>query len=46
MLTGWRDRRLLVQLPGRAKRNTAYTKLSAADSPISLLSPLEENNDN
>lgn len=44
MLTGWREQGLLVALPGRAKRNMAYTKPSAADSPISLLSPLEDNN--
>ena len=44
MLIGWRDQGLLVALPGRAKRNMAYTKPSAADSPISLLSPLEDNN--
>lgn len=45
MLTAWRDHGLLVALPGRAKRNMAYTKPSATDSPISLLSPLEDNND-
>ena len=44
MLTGWREQGLLVALPGRAKRNMAYTKPSAADSPVSLLSPLEDNN--
>jgi ATP-dependent DNA helicase RecG len=44
MLTGWREQGLLVSLPGRAKRNMAYTKPSAADSPVSLLSPLEDNN--
>ena len=45
MLTGWREQGLLVALPGRAKRNMAYTKPSAADGPISLLSHLEDNND-
>jgi ATP-dependent DNA helicase RecG len=45
MLTGWREQGLLVALPGRAKRNMAYTKPSAADGPISLLSQLEDNND-
>lgn len=44
MLTAWRDQGLLVALPGRAKRNMAYTKPSAADSPMSLLSSLEDNN--
>lgn len=44
MLIGWREQGLLVALPGRAKRNMAYTKPSAADNPISLLSPLEDNN--
>ena len=44
MLTGWREQGLLVALPGRAKRNMAYTKPSAADSPLTLLSPLEDNN--
>jgi ATP-dependent DNA helicase RecG len=44
MLTGWREQGLLVALPGRAKRNMAYTKPSAADNPVSLLSPLEDNN--
>lgn len=44
MLIGWREQGLLVALPGRAKRNMAYTKPSAADQPISLLSPLEDNN--
>jgi ATP-dependent DNA helicase RecG len=44
MLVAWRDQGLLVALPGRGKRNMAYTKPSAADSPMSLLSPLEDNN--
>jgi ATP-dependent DNA helicase RecG len=44
MLIGWREQGLLVTLPGRAKRNMAYTKPSTADGPISLLSPLEDNN--
>ena len=43
MLIGWREQGLLVALPGRAKRNMAYTKPSAADSPASLLSALEDN---
>lgn len=44
LLVAWRDQGLLVALPGRAKRNMAYTKPSAADAPMSLLSPLEDNN--
>lgn len=44
MLIGWREQGLLVALPGRAKRNMAYTKPSAADSSLSLLSPFEDNN--
>ena len=44
MLTGWREQGLLVALPGRAKRNMLYTKPSAADSPLLLLSPCENNN--
>ena len=43
MLIGWREQGLLMPLPGRAKRNMAYTKPSAADNPISLFSPLEDN---
>ncbi|MCW5629799.1 MAG: putative DNA binding domain-containing protein [Rhodoferax sp.] len=45
MLIGWREQGLLVPLPGKAKRNMAYTKPSAADNPMSLLSPLEDNNE-
>jgi hypothetical protein len=41
---GWREQGLLVALPGLAKRNMACTKPSAADQPVSLLSPLEDNN--
>jgi ATP-dependent DNA helicase RecG len=44
MLIGWRDQGLLVPLPGRAKRNMAYTKPSTADNPPPLLSPLVDNN--
>lgn len=44
MLIGWREQGLLVALPGRAKRNMAYTKPSVADSPLTLLSHLEDNN--
>lgn len=44
MLTGWREQGLLVALSGRAKRNMAHTKPSAADNPIALLFSLEDNN--
>jgi ATP-dependent DNA helicase RecG len=44
MLVAWRDQGLLLALPGRAKRNMAYTKPGAADSPLSLLSPIADNN--
>lgn len=44
MLIGWREQGLLVALPGRAKRNMAYTKPSVTDQPASLLSFLEDNN--
>jgi ATP-dependent DNA helicase RecG len=44
LLIAWREHGLLVALPGRAKRNMAYTKPSTAESPMGLLSPLEDNN--
>lgn len=44
LLTSWRENGLLVALPGRAKRNMAYTKPSVADGGLSLLSGLEDNN--
>jgi ATP-dependent DNA helicase RecG len=44
MLVAWRDQGVLLALPGRAKRNMAYTKQSAADSPMLLLSPMADNN--
>jgi ATP-dependent DNA helicase RecG len=44
MLASWRDGGLLVGLPGRGKRNMAYTKPALADSNLSLLSGLEDNN--
>jgi len=44
MLTGWREAGLLVAMPGRGKRNMAYTKPSLADSNLSLLSGLVDNN--
>ena len=43
-LIGWREQGLLVALPGRATRNMAHAKPCAADQPVSLLSPPEDNN--
>lgn len=34
MLAAWREQWLLVSLPGRGKRNMAYTKPAQVDSPI------------
>lgn len=45
MLTIWREQGLLLALPGRAKRNMAYTKPSNTESFLLLLSPLEDNNE-
>lgn len=44
LLATWRERSLLVALPGRAKRNMAYTKPGAAETTLSLLSEPEDNN--
>lgn len=45
MLVAWRDQGLLVPVPGRAKRNMAYTKPTKAETEVgSLLSGLEDNN--
>lgn len=44
LLTSWLENGLLVALPGRAKRNMAYTKPSVADSALSSLSELEDKN--
>lgn len=45
MLVAWRDQGLLVPVPGRAKRNMAYTKPTIAEAESgSLLSGLEDNN--
>ncbi|TDP72507.1 ATP-binding protein [Roseateles toxinivorans] len=44
LLISWREQGLLVSLPGRAKRNMAYTKPNGADAELSLLSALEDNN--
>jgi ATP-dependent DNA helicase RecG len=45
LLTGWRDKGLLVQVPGRARRNMAYMKPTGGTFDPSLLSSLEDNND-
>lgn len=45
MLAAWVEQGLLEPLPGRGKRNMAYTKPSQAGEQPSLLSGLEENND-
>lgn len=44
-LAVWREQGLLVPLPGRAKRNMAYAKPAQGGENGSLLSVLEENND-
>ncbi len=44
LLTLWREQGVLVPLPGRAKRNMAYTKPGAADVALGLLSGAEDNN--
>lgn len=45
MLVAWRDQGLLVAVPGRAKRNMAYTKPTKGDNEAEgLLSGLEDNN--
>jgi ATP-dependent DNA helicase RecG len=43
-LTAWREQGLLVPVPGRAKRNMAYTKPNGGSSELTLLSTLEDNN--
>lgn len=43
MLVGWREQGLLTPLPGRAKRNMAYTKPVRSNDPTSLFSDLSEN---
>lgn len=45
LLSSWREQGLLVPLPGRAKRNMAYAKPNGAEVELSLLSILEDNND-
>ncbi len=44
MLGAWRDQGLLWALPGRGKRNMAYTKPNRDDGQAGLLTPLGENN--
>lgn len=44
LLTAWREQGLLMSVPGRAKRNMAYTKPDGAGVEPSLLSTLEDNN--
>lgn len=44
MLAGWRDSGLLAALPGRGKRNMAYTKPAMAGGNLPLLSGLSDNN--
>lgn len=45
LLAAWREQGLLIPVPGRAKRNMAYTKPNGAGVELSLLSVLEDNND-
>lgn len=44
LLGAWREQGLIVALPGRAKRNMAYSKPSQGADRQGLLSALEENN--
>lgn len=44
LLATWREQGLLVAVPGRAKRNMAYTKPNGVDTELTLLSALEDNN--
>ena len=44
LLTSWRDQGLLVPVPGRAKRNMAYSKPNGGQAELSLLSEAEDNN--
>jgi ATP-dependent DNA helicase RecG len=46
LLTSWRDQGLLVPIPGRGKRNMAYSKPSGeGQAELGLLSDAEDNND-
>jgi ATP-dependent DNA helicase RecG len=45
LLTSWRDQGLLVPIPGRGKRNMAYSKPSGeGQAELGLLSDAEDNN--
>ena len=44
LLTSWRDQGLLIQVPGRAKRNMAYSKQNGGQTELGLLSEVEDNN--
>lgn len=45
LLTSWRDQGLLVPVPGRGKRNMAYSKPNGGgQAELSLLSEAEDNN--
>jgi ATP-dependent DNA helicase RecG len=44
LLTSWRVQGLLIQVPGRAKRNMAYSKLNGGQAELGLLSQMEDNN--
>jgi ATP-dependent DNA helicase RecG len=44
LLTSWREQGFLVPLQGRAKRNMAYAKPNGAETELSLLSALVDNN--
>lgn len=43
LLGAWREQGLLVPLPGRGKRNMAYTKLAQSEAASPLFSALQEN---
>lgn len=43
LLGAWREQGLLVPLPGRGKRNMAYTKASQGEDNNGLFSALQEN---
>lgn len=45
LLIAWREQGLLAPVPGRAKRNMAYTKPNGSDAELTLLSALEDNNE-
>lgn len=44
LLTSWRVQGLLIQVPGRAKRNMAYSKPNGGQAELGLLSEVEDNN--